>query len=761
MANYGGGYKPSEVGPVGPAGPSGPAGPAGPKGENGNTMKFGGGTCLLVSFVFLILSFLGSMSGNAVTNLNLEKQIQNSEVVTEETAAATQKSIDKGFTEVLAKLDSKPTDDESYSDDRYAPPFEKYLSPQRNPVEYDLAIIGGGVGGAYVLNTVRKSMTPEKFNKLKIGIFEKTNHIGGRLISNWEPASLAQTDYKVEHPMEYGGMRVSPVDHFLVWDALEEVARAKGLMCARNNSTGTNSANDSMEKIPPLRDVLDEDKIPFKNLGRTSACDEFMVLQHTHRLRYFTSYEKASETARSSSLFDNGDITEECLGLTQIPQLYQKENNWPAGYSLAKAIDFSCQKDECMKITEKTLPSKLSACDYCDKFRTANNVYPIGDQFVSCMGYDSVGETEAGAGLATASFMVGRGGGNCLTTIDSALHGKDTPNCKSLYFWRQGAQQFTKDLMNLNNMRASTTTVSAVAPFGPSFNKKLVGLTYGDDESTRNLAVQQARKTQDAKGKGTVYTKQGGNKLTGKVQLDFEDGSRVNAKAVYLTLMPYDLYKLPTLAPWRDPIRQAIDSGFAQKLFMQWNEGLPKLLLNSTKGGTIRLILDGTPGETLARQVFMWDERSILVYDVAASMHDENGTIQDKSKKQAAIAMHDLLRESGKGKGLQAVADKITMQLRVAHGVPKGDPDNVFPTPTYVGTKEWKDGSLGHYHSKCGKVNCETPEAFETLLQRPLGKDAPVFYGNSAMNPRQGGWIQGSLEEVMMAKNALLGVLEA
>lgn len=47
------------------------------------------------------------------------------------------------------------------------------------PSVFDFAIVGGGFGGAYVANELRK-----KNKKLKVCIFESSHRCGGRLLSD-------------------------------------------------------------------------------------------------------------------------------------------------------------------------------------------------------------------------------------------------------------------------------------------------------------------------------------------------------------------------------------------------------------------------------------------------------------------------------------------------------------------------------------------------------------------------------------------------
>ena len=93
--------------------------------------------------------------------------------------------------------------------------------------QYDVALVGAGIGTAYVLIELKRRLGNEAFLKLKIGIFEKGDHAGGRLMSAFGGGALglavspAESQYHYPEP-EYGGMRIDARAHPRIWNLVQQ-----------------------------------------------------------------------------------------------------------------------------------------------------------------------------------------------------------------------------------------------------------------------------------------------------------------------------------------------------------------------------------------------------------------------------------------------------------------------------------------------------------------------------------------------------------
>ena len=109
--------------------------------------------------------------------------------------------------------------------------------------------------------------------------------VGGRLMSAWGTGDLSYTQRGgaatgSSPPHEFGGMRVSPSDHFLAFDKAAKLANWQGLSCERSaNGSKTNVAFAN----PVLQRCVDEiyGADSYEDIGQEAACDGFLQQQHT------------------------------------------------------------------------------------------------------------------------------------------------------------------------------------------------------------------------------------------------------------------------------------------------------------------------------------------------------------------------------------------------------------------------------------------------------------------------------------------------
>ena len=95
-------------------------------------------------------------------------------------------------------------------------------------VDYDLIIIGGGIGGSYLVNRLIEEFEKQDQEPPKIALFERAPTLGGRLMSAFGAGPLglgvsAPNPENQQYPLqEYGGMRIDPFRYPLVYNKVVE-----------------------------------------------------------------------------------------------------------------------------------------------------------------------------------------------------------------------------------------------------------------------------------------------------------------------------------------------------------------------------------------------------------------------------------------------------------------------------------------------------------------------------------------------------------
>lgn len=575
---------------------------------------------------------------------------------------------------------------------------------------YDLAIIGGGVASAYLVSEVLK-----KKPDANIVIFEGSNHFGGRLMSAYGSGSLgpavSSERLKGQPPPEYGGMRIDPNNHWLVWNAIQEVADATH---PGDKPCGRKGPKKVAPVDPNLVSKFPED---VRNLGTEGDCDNYMVKMTTATMRYATGSKADPKMFGSyllnSTFFDDGVIHDTCLSMIGYAQAYVKDHMSVSDQrrkTLDEAVNEAC--DNCDKG-----PAEL--CGVCAKFPNP------GMNLVSCIGYDDLTQVPSAGSLTDAAVVTGQGEFNCDPKKGS------TDKCANLYLFKYGAQRFAMDLLSYANKKGAGSA-------GPIFGKRLSGLNVvGKD--TKKIAEERAKKLYDAKDNEA-------SKATSEsemVELKFEDGSVTAAKAVYLTVLPLDLIEIDGFQPYDQALKDATLPFGATKMFIHWNGGLPQPILDATDSGGKRLVTDGNRPGQMARQIFYWDASTILIYQTAPTNDD-----------LPANVMQEEMQTTGMDSMMGGVMDQLQDAFR-----------QELPYPSWARVKSWANGALSYYRSGCGAANCSSLPAFQSILQRPLGQDIPVFYGNSEMSGGGGGtqgtgWVMGSFHQVQLHLDAILGTMD-
>lgn len=99
--------------------------------------------------------------------------------------------------------------------------------------QYDLAIVGGGIGAAYLAYRLQESFKANGEPLPKIALFERTERLGGRLVSAYGAGALGLSVIPRNGNMtsedlplqEYGGMRIDPYRYPLVFNTAIKIGK--------------------------------------------------------------------------------------------------------------------------------------------------------------------------------------------------------------------------------------------------------------------------------------------------------------------------------------------------------------------------------------------------------------------------------------------------------------------------------------------------------------------------------------------------------
>ena len=439
---------------------------------------------------------------------------------------------------------------------RYSPP-STYLNQDAaagaTDTIYDLAIIGSGAQAAYIVQLIRERMG-DAAKALKIGIFEQGEDTGGRLMSSYGPGSLgfaAESAPRTEElatPPEYGGMRIDPLNHPLVWDAMEKVAAIKGKKCERSGAMKPVSFTDP--RTLALYNEQNPDKAKNGIGQQGEGCtgkDGFMTRMYTADIRYFTggSTKEFGEYLQSGGVKAGspGTVEDNCLSLIALTQTYLKQNATAkaAEYDVTAATMVNDMCANCKEIKEMTnSDAPMTACEICSKLPDP------GNNLVSCIGYDDLPKVAAAVGIGEGGAITGRADFNCKESLGS------TDRCSYLYMFKSGTQTWVQDMLYAQGAQPQVGVV---------FEKKLTGLDW-EGADTKGLSAAQAAKALAATGDQILDWNQDrelkdATKTDKPVKLSFEDGSVVRAKIAYVTAVPPDMQEIDGFAGWAGELHKS------------------------------------------------------------------------------------------------------------------------------------------------------------------------------------------------------------
>jgi len=645
---------------------------------------------------------------------------------------------------------------------RYDPP-SVYMGtagknmPGPRDANYDLAIIGGGIQAAYLVQSLRNRLGKDA-EELNIGIFEQNTHFGGRLMSAYSGGDLSlgvQSGVATTKmvPPEYGGMRVDPYNHPLIWDAMMQVATQHGKTCKRSGV-----------ELPLLQESMANEQhaqiykqwigrggptsLGTSGEGCTDPDTGYMQRMYTSHMRYYTggSKEDYGDYLLSGRVGagDTSAVQNNCLSLIDLGGAYVKKNATAAKLSSGSMKYSTLIDDACTNCA--TVPGKTNAgagneadnLDYCSLCK----LFPRpGLNLVSCIGYDDLPSVSAAVANGEGGAITGRGATNCnanLGPTDGVVGGIN--GCSRLYMVQSGLTKLAQDMLYAQNAKPNVPV---------TFQKKLTELEL-EGADAQALATAQYQK---AKGSVAVDYNSVPAQLDSEmpVKLTFSDNSVARAKAVYLTTLPDDLVKIKGFEAYAEGNKNDKINFGANKFFINWADGMPSELLESfkspdtdgevTKGqaGVIRIVMDGDRKTTtdgwVTRQVWYWDPETILVYSTATEI---------------ATDPSNILQKCIQDEGMAFTTNKVVGELSMAFfgKSPDGTPTKTFPKPTWGRVKGWPSGSLAYYESFIPVTGLY----YSQHMARPFGPNVPVWFGSSEASGTGGnGWIEGSMEFVYLA----------
>jgi len=576
---------------------------------------------------------------------------------------------------------------------------------------YDLALVGAGIGSAYVCNELRFGHA----HNHTITVFEAGDNVGGRLLSAFQGGALgipvrpfnSETNLA---PPEYGGMRIA-TKYPLVFNQV--ILLWEEYFKSRDNDLC------SLEFCKSPKD-------PYK------CCEGLLTPMNVGNVAYFNRRTALGPTLENSSLKELNPLYDDfnetytvahidnyanysafvncillAVGVKNYTGIVTESGNIPATQGFKEA----CNPASCKKVSN-------AFCMLCRKFPEP------AAAAVSCSGYDTDPNI-----LSTNSVI---------SLMDEVLNieGKTF-----LYLFTVGYQRLVQELFS-GTMSGNVTKGEGLNQYhtldiAPQFRKKLIAIGVGKGhfnnavERARVLATKQVEKYQ---GKATNTDDNGPYK---PIRLKFEDGSITTSHMAYMTMLPYDTVdKVEGLEPWKNVILNSTNPTSLVKAVLAWDtfsladelKLKPCVVIKNgvAEGGPCdRIILDGNstkPNSQVVRQAWLWDHKQILLYQIGYKGTPSQNGIELANKF-----------------GTEAFVKKAVDELQMAvsqYGI-------VIPPPSWFRIKSWPKGTILNSWALTVKDPAQLSEHF----RRPFGKNVKVWYGNSEM-ARDGdlhGWAEGAL----------------
>jgi len=561
--------------------------------------------------------------------------------------------------------------------------WQKPIEKEDGEPDFDLIVIGGGVGGAYMVNMIRQQFTNKGQPEPKIGLFERTPQIGGRLVSAWGAGGLgeavspiAANETLARLPLqEYGGMRINPYTYPLIWDKVVEFGKA---------IFGDENCLTIEEVYQKPQDQWGENWCP--DMFVRMNVGDIRYATHNPDLGILTQSTVNTTTTRDYCLDaiadGRGSPYTNCVQLGVAASIFEtmnpKMNLGPNPFN--QGMGTVCGT-ECSQID--------GLCDLCAKFPDP------AAAIISCSGYDQPASFPF-------DFIIG--------LLKEAVSYDSTSH---LNLVRGGYQRLSQMLLNVGGLGQTS----------PQFYRTLTSLSL-ENGDVATLAKEQIAKTDGEPEYEVVPTSQ-------IVTAKFQDGSEVTAKAVYMTMLPGDMPMVEGLEAWEESLAGAMDEGTASKLVLGWNDAskAPAALLNASscvQNPCQRLILDGVHSDGwMIRQWWLWDDSTIMVYDVGAP-NTPNFTYPATT-----------MIEKYSGEGMGALVEEIMHQFRNVTGL------TGIADPDWGRYKPWPRGSLMFWQDSLKNTTNYAGAVSSPLgADIPVWYGNSEASGNANLH----GWAEGALD---------------
>jgi hypothetical protein len=412
--------------------------------------------------------------------------------------------------------------------------------------EYDLAIIGGGASGVYMANRLIEEFEKNNQPVPKIALFERTQWIGGRLMSAQAAGGLGLAVNGNDDgssgfaPLEYGGMRIDPYSHRLVFDKIIETGKAQ--YGDENCLSPSDCTEDSVNCCPDMVDKMEVGEIRYVTdrndlgvLGNSTISTESELYSVGGEVEDRDNIGDSLEGSIASGV---GSPYDNCVQLALAADKYANTSDDLPTLWKDLVVDMC---DNC----QQALPG---VCELCRKFPGDSKIYGP----MSCLGYD------LSADVLTSEDMIG-----LLKEVTNA-------NLQThLYLVKEGLQRFLQGLL----FRNDTIQVA------PIFNQQLTSIGVETGEDAQVLSAKQVESIDYDQPMAPEIP----SPMT--LSLGFADGGVVRAKSALLTMLPFDLLQINGLEPWNQTLYNINSPGQAVKLVLGWEnaEDAPAAKLGTTQ----------------------------------------------------------------------------------------------------------------------------------------------------------------------------------
>ncbi|KAL3908689.1 MAG: hypothetical protein SGILL_008387, partial [Bacillariaceae sp.] len=582
----------------------------------------------------------------------------------------------------------------NYQCDSLLPPTAWQKKSDDDDVDYDLIIVGGGIGGAYMAKRLKEEFDKKGQPVPKIALFERTEMMGGRLMSGFGAGALGLAVPPREELLEstpqpeYGGMRIDPYRYpFIYNQIIQEGKRLYGdENCKRVNEEGCSPGQNC---CPQMLVRMDVGQIRYatedKEMGVLSE-SKIQTPSETYTVN------ENDDVIRTYSLEDIaagvGTPYDKCLQLVVAADAAFPKGSPERNEPWINATQRLCSEETCGSHNISGL------CELCAQFPKP------AEAVISCTGYDSSLTNSADGTIFFASEVL-------------------NVACETfLYIFKYGFQRFVMSLLR----------AAGELGVAPHYEKTLTSLSLASGQDLEALSTAQI----DALATPLQHAVVPSSDI---VRAEFADGSVTTAKAVFLNMLPFDLPQVDGFTSYSRITANGWNPAILVKVVMGWNDkdDAPAAKLDMVPcvpGPCQRLILDGSGDDWLARQVWLWDEKTIMFYSNARAGVENN----------SAINMVEVARESG----MDNLVNEMMKQLRETTGVELPDPD-------WARLKPWPAGTtaLFNVNNLMEDFNT-TSELLGGHISRPLGYNVPVYYGNSEASPKNEnhGWAEGAFDMV-------------